>query len=235
MVMKVIQKLKRWNPIEGDDLPYYTIALRDCPKGFHFSNIVKDDSLTHLNAMWDALIDYAERYYSEYEVVGSTLQDFLHGLQLSFDGNKLMFENMLSNLPYIRFGVGQTVKRTRQGSDTESGSATKGRTYSESNGVVTSGKDKRIVLGFDSQNEKPSDKTESENTQNTNGSGTENQSDSTKHDRSSEETETVVTDRFAGENPIDFYERVLKVYPNIYDTFVKMFESNFTLREVLIW
>lgn len=142
---------------------------------------------------------------------------------------------MLSNLPYIRFGVGQTVTRTRQGSDTESGSATKGRTYSESNEVATSGNDKRIVLGFDSQNENPSDKTESENTQNTNGSGTENQSDSTKHDRSSEETETVVTDRFAGENPIDFYERVLKVYPNIYDTFVKMFESNFTLREVLIW
>lgn len=234
-MIHLIQKLNKWNPIRGDDDPYYTLALRDCPEGFHFVNLVKDDTLTHTNEMWDLLVDYAERYYADYEVVGNTLKDFLNGLQLSYDGNKLMLENVIANLPYIKFDKGQTVTRNKDVSDTESGTATKNRSYSEGNETTDEGADTRIVLGFDSQNEDPSDKTTSSKTQNTTGSGSEDISDESEHDRTSTETESVVTDRFAGENSIDYYEKVLKVYPNIYELFVKMFETNFTMMEVLIW
>lgn len=231
----MIQRIQRWNPIRGDDLAYWTIALRDCPDGFHFVNLVKDTEMQLTSAIWDELIDYAERYYADYEIVGNTFQDWLNGLQLSYDGNKTMFENILENMPYIRFDKGQSVTRTRTSSDTESGSDTKNRTYSEENATTNTGEDKRIVLGFDSQNEDPSDKSTSDSTQNTDGSGSEQQTGSTERERATEETETTVTDRFQGENPVDYFERVLKVYPNIYEDFVKMFESNFTLREVLIW
>lgn len=231
----MIQRLNEWNPIRGDDLAYYTTYLRDCPEGFHFVNLVKDDEMTLTNAIWNQLIDYAERYYADYEVVGTTLQDFLNGLQLSYDGGKMVFENMLSNMPYIRFDKGQTVTRTKEVSDSETGSASKSRTYSESNEITNEGTDTRIALGFDSQNEDPSDKSTSDSTQNTDGSGTESVSDESEREHSSDETETVVTDRFAGENPIDYFEKVLKVYPNIYADFVKMFETNFTMMEVLIW
>lgn len=231
----MIQRMSEWNPIHGDDLPYYTNYLRDNPEGFHFVNLVQDDDMVLTNAIWNELIDYAERYYADYEVVGTTLQDFLNGLQLSYDGNKKVFENMLSNMPYIRFDKGQTVTRTKEVSDSETGSASKSRTYSESNEITNEGTDTRIALGFDSTNEDPSDKSTSDSTQNTDGSGTESVSDESERERSSDETETVVTDRFAGENPIDYFEKVLKVYPNIYADFVKMFETNFTMMEVLIW
>ena len=231
----MIRKLNKWTPIKGDDDPYYTLALRDCPAGFHFRNLVQDETLTHTNAIWDILTDYAERYYADYEVVGNTLKDFLNGLQLSYDGNKMMFENVLANLPYVRFDSGQTVTRTKNVEDSESGTLTKSRSYSEENEVTNEGADTRIVLGFNSTNEDPSDKTTSDSTQNTEGSGSEDSTDETERERSSEESESVVTDRFAGENAIDYYEKVLKVYPNIYELFVKMFETNFTMMEVLVW
>ncbi len=231
----MIQRLNEWNPIRGDDSPYYTNYLRDNPEGFHFSDLVQDEEMVLTNQMWDDLIDYAERFYEDYEVVGNTLTDWLRGLQLSYDGNKMMFEKMLESLPFIKFDKGQTVTRTKSTTDSETGSATKNRTYSEQNSITTSGEDTRIAVGFDSSNEDPSDKSTSESAQDTSGSGSEGVIDGSERKHTGSETETVVTDRFAGEDSINYFERVMKLYPNVLDTFVKMFESNFTMMEVLIW
>ena len=99
----MITRMRRWWPIEGDDKPYWTIFLKDCPEGYHFVNLNPDETLVNTYEIWDELIDYAERYYADYEIVGNTLTDFLRGLQLSYDSYKLVFENVLKNLEYIRF------------------------------------------------------------------------------------------------------------------------------------
>lgn len=231
----LIQKMKGWNPIKGDDSPYWTIALRDCPEGFHFENLTQDETCIHTNEIWDELIDYAERYYEDYEIVGNTFTDWLRGLQLSYDSYKLVFENVLKNLEYLRFDKGQTTTRNRTGNGTDSGTNTKSRNYSETNVTTDEGTTDNINVAFDSDNLDPTSKVKTSSENNVTGGGTETQSDSSSQTKTETESETVVVDRFAGENPLDYFERVLKAYPNIYEDFVKIFESNFTLREVLIW
>lgn len=234
-VIPLITRMRRWWPIEGDDRPYWTIFLKDCPEGYHFVNLTQDETCIHTNEIWNELIDYAERYYADYEIVGNTLTDFLRGLQLSYDSYKLVFENVLKNLEYIRFDKGQTTTRNRTGSGTDSGTNTKSRNYSETNKTTDQGTTDNINVAFDSNNVDPTSKVKTNSENNVTGGGTESQTDSSSQTKSETEAETVVVDRFAGENSLDYFERVLKVYPNIYEDFVKIFESNFTLRETLIW
>ena len=77
--------MDNFDPITGDDLGYHTPRLEQLPEGFGFSALGKHDDCPLTNAMWDKLIDFANRYYRHFEIVGLTYKDFQENLQLSYD------------------------------------------------------------------------------------------------------------------------------------------------------
>lgn len=283
--------LKKPNPIKGDDLPFNTIALRDCPDGFHFSALIPDASLVHTYEIWSELIGFAERYYADWEINGTTFASWLYGLQESYDANKLTFEKMLETLANVKYDHGQKVttirtdnqtradsrtktgassdttvssengsdSRTRQGGKTESNQ----REYNESAITEQNGVTKETALAFDSTNDDPSKKSDTAQNQNGVNVGSEGTSvtssedgsesggydkstlssverGSTEGEKSSGTTlndilQTVDTDRFQGEDSLEYYKRLMENYPNIFMKFVDMFKDDFLIHEVLIW
>ena len=91
----MIEKLKPYNPIIGDDLPYNSMELRNIPNGFHFINLTPKSDCPLTIAKWDEMTQYAERYYSEYEIVAKTFVNFINRLQISYDENADTFERLL--------------------------------------------------------------------------------------------------------------------------------------------
>lgn len=84
------------SPMTGDDLPIHTLAYRDVPQPFRFKNLVYDaEEHPLIDGVFDKLIEAADRFYANYEVVGITLQDFFDGLQSSFERNRDTLERVL--------------------------------------------------------------------------------------------------------------------------------------------
>lgn len=259
--------LKKPNPIKGDDLPYNTIALRDCPDGFHFSALIPDASLVHTYEIWSELVGFAEKYYADWEVNGRTLADWLYGLQESYDANKLTFEKMLETLANVKYDHGQRIVTSRSDMLTRNEKRTRSKEESDDNLTSESGSDKRstsdatmtaqngvskdTVLAFDSDNDDPSKKTDTEQYQSGNANGTDAGSydkDVASHTSRgamegedsngssiNEITESTDTDRFQGEDSLEYYKRLMENYPNIFMKFVDMFKDDFLIHEVLIW
>lgn len=221
------EKMKPWKPIKGDDAPFRTIALRDCPIGFHFDEIEPDVNLDCTIEYWSELIEYAERFYSDYEIVGITFVDWLNGLQLNYDKNKYKLETVLSNIDKIKLDMGSSTIRSKSGSDTLTSSGSDTRT-NEQNNLGTS---KNIDLAFDSANESPTSKTVDDGVSTIDetieyGRG---------ENRTNTETETINVNRFNGEFSIELYNKLIENYPNIFDIFVSFFKNNFSLQEGLYW
>jgi len=172
-----------WKPVLGDDIPYSTMRLRDAPTGYHFANITMDENLTETYAIKDTLLDYAERYYRDWEINAPTLASFLDGLQLAYDTNKLVFEKMLETIKTVKFDKGQTTIKERDlninddnltvdsGISTRTDNLTENVDYEESfihnedNELTTNETDKNIEIAFDSTNEDASTKITKDATQ----------------------------------------------------------------------
>lgn len=250
-----MERLRLPRPIPGDDTAYNTVYLRDNPDGFHFEDLIPDPNLPLTFDMWDALIDYAERYYANWEINGITLVAWLNGLQLSYDTNKFRFEEILKALNEVKFDKGQTTERTVATNEARSDNRSKSRdgsrsenndrSYGEYGRTSQSGNGKEIDLAFDSNNEDPTKKTTTSQNDTNNVAGSEAVRNSvTDSDSESEQsdgqsalytTEKVSIDRFQGEDSLDYYERLMKNYPNIFSLFTDMFREDFLIHEVLIW
>lgn len=74
-----------FKPIVGDDAGYVTPRLNQLPEDYGFSALTQHDDCPLTNAMWTKLIDFANRYYRHFEIVGRTYEDFQANLQLSYD------------------------------------------------------------------------------------------------------------------------------------------------------
>ena len=91
----MIEKLKPYNPIIGDDDPYVTLALKDVPNGFHFKDLIIPDRYILTKGVQDRLFDYCEQYYRNYEICGITVKDWFTDLQLKVYENADNFEKFL--------------------------------------------------------------------------------------------------------------------------------------------
>lgn len=108
--MKLIPRIKDFKPIVGDDLPNFSMRLRDVPNGFHITDI-EINQTTHPRTyeIKDRLLGLTEQYYRNFEVNGITLQDFKENIQLSYDINSDVFEKILSYYPTLDILVGNNV------------------------------------------------------------------------------------------------------------------------------
>lgn len=91
-----MEKINEFKPVIGDDLPYFTIALREVPRGYHFRDLVIPTRAINTNLIKDRLLDYCERHYRNFEIVGVTIGDWFTELQLCVDRNIDNFEKFLA-------------------------------------------------------------------------------------------------------------------------------------------
>lgn len=92
----MIEKLNRYEPIPGDDLPVYSQVYDEVPDGFRFDNLIFQAEWTGLNALRDRLVAVADAYYADYEIVGRTYADFFRLLQNALDMNADTWEKTYS-------------------------------------------------------------------------------------------------------------------------------------------
>lgn len=129
----MLQRLSDFHPIKGDDLPTFSMKLRDLPDGYHITDIVINQNLCPKTyAMKDSLLEIAERYYRNFEVNGETLQDFKENIQLSYDLNALNFETVLDMYPSLKMMVGSNTLETFNHTDDRSKMSQKSDVSNES-------------------------------------------------------------------------------------------------------
>lgn len=90
----MIEKLKHNEPIIGDNYPYYSMVYDTVPDGYRIGDLVFRPEWTYLNQLKDRLVNSANEYYRNYEIVGKTVNDFFRGLQNALDINADTFEKM---------------------------------------------------------------------------------------------------------------------------------------------
>ena len=90
-----MEPMKQFKPIVGDNLGYVSTQYRNVPRslGFHGLSWPEDKPLSL--AVKDKLIDFAERFYRDFEIVGKTYVDFSLNLQVDLDLNIDTLEKML--------------------------------------------------------------------------------------------------------------------------------------------
>lgn len=91
----MIEKIPKFEPIPGDDLPVYSQVYEAVPDGYRFDDLVYQSSWTHLNKLKDRLTAVANAYYADYEIMGKTYADFFRLLQNALDMNADTFEKMM--------------------------------------------------------------------------------------------------------------------------------------------
>ena len=76
-------RLRSFDPIMGDDEPYWTIHYRDVPEPFRLSDAwaVMTDVLPLMQGKKDDFVKAFDLHYSRYEINAETYQDFLDMLQ----------------------------------------------------------------------------------------------------------------------------------------------------------
>lgn len=83
----MITKLDRFAPIAGDDAGLHTIRYDKVPDGFRLTDLAFPPVDTHplSNAVKDRLLDFADRWYDGWEIVGDTYTEFHFNCQLALD------------------------------------------------------------------------------------------------------------------------------------------------------
>ena len=76
-------RLRSFDPVTGDDEPYWTIHYRDVPEPFRLSDAwaVMTDDLPLMQGKKDDFVKAFDLHYSRYEINAETYQDFLDMLQ----------------------------------------------------------------------------------------------------------------------------------------------------------
>lgn len=228
----MIEKIRQFKPVVGDDNPFNTIHYYEVPTGFRFDDLVfNHDMYENVSLIWEDMKKFLNLYFEDWEINAKTFKDFYNGLNISLMANIESLEKRLSAIVLISPDAGSKVTRTKSGTRQENGTNTKNRNYTDSVENSSNGSSENIVMAFDSTNTDPSQKTIDNQTTTNKGTGTETQTDNNTVSGSDSETESIVTD----EDSLSYYERLTNLYPSIPLEFVNIFKENFTLSEVLIW
>ena len=90
-------RINYFEPIIGDDDPYWTIHYRDVPEPFRLANAweVLTDDLPLMQSRKDSLITAFDLHYGRYEINADTYQDFLDLLKETLLINADTMERLL--------------------------------------------------------------------------------------------------------------------------------------------
>lgn len=227
-----MQLLDNFDPIVGDDLGYHTTRYNKVPAEYGFKALQSRDSCPLTKAKWDDLVDFAERYYAKFEIVGETYQDFKDNLQLFYDKGADTFERQLEvyNDDIAKPILGRTEKTTYNLTDNDAETvAMEGESSDTGNG-----QNSIIDVPIDASN--PNSQTPSQidtNEQTNNGTNSSETNRNLEHKQTGT-VETVLSDLGVRPN----YESLNGFLDNnrtYYDVFVWLFRDCFQLNDYLVW
>lgn len=221
-----MEPMKQFKPIVGDNLGYVSTQYRNVPRslGFHGLNWPEDKPLSL--AVKDKLIDFAERFYRDFEIVGKTYVDFSLNLQVDLDLNIDTLEKMLEvyNDDIAKPTQSRTIRRTYDTSDDTTGSTTSEDSSSINNDSVTTDYD----IPLDNGTAQGVSKQES-------GSTTGAHSTNTVNNNQSMKKTGTETEEWSDVGVAPNYELLNGFLDNnrtMYAVFVDFFRNDFTLQEV---
>jgi len=213
-----IQPLPTFESSLGDKDPWVSMRLADVPVGFHFTDLPVPSGCPLTAARWTELIEYAERYYKQWEINGETVQDWFDNLNLSYLRNADTLERFLeiydTDLAKPKYGKTETT------------------TYDIHNDTSQSGTQHSVQdsAHVDVATDNVADDTPSQRDSNT-GDGTTSGSQIGAQTGTQELKTEDIGDRDNYQVINDFLDNnrtLCKVFTNI-------FKDNFTLLEVLKW
>ena len=228
----MVKLLDNFDPIVGDDLGYHTTRYNKVPSEYGFKSLQSRESCPLTKERWDDLIDFAERYYSKFEIVGATYQDFKENLQLFYDKGADTFERQLEvyNDDIAKPMLGRTEKTTYNLTDNDAETvAMEGESSDTGNG-----QNSIIDVPIDASN--PNSQTPSQidtNEQTNNGTNSSETNRNLEHKQTGT-VETELSDLGVRPN----YESLNGFLDNnrtYYDVFVWLFRDCFQLNDYLIW
>ena len=92
-----MKELNNAKSVLGMDDPYNSMFYRDVPEEYRISNFLTVPTKRVLtNQFLPTLLESLEMYYSDFEIVGQTLEDFKRLVQIAYNLNGETFERMLS-------------------------------------------------------------------------------------------------------------------------------------------
>ena len=227
-----MQLLDNFDPIIGDDLGYHTTRYNKVPADYGFRSLQSRDSCPLTKAKWDDLIDFAERYYSKFEIVGETYQDFKENLQLFYDKNADTFERQLEvyNDDIAKPILGRTEKTTYDLTDTDAETvAMQGESSDTGNG-----QNSIIDVPIDAGNPNSQTPSQIDTNEQTNNGTNSSETDRNLEHKQTGTVETVLSDLGVRPN----YESLNGFLDNnrtYYDVFVWLFRDCFQLNDYLVW
>ena len=222
-----MKPLSNFKPIIGDNLGYNTTQYKNVPRslGFHGLSWPEDKPLSL--AVKDKLIDFAERFYRDFEIVGKTYVDFSLNLQVDLDLNIDTLEKMLEvyNDDIAKPTQSRTIRRIYDTSDDTTGSTTSEDSSSINNDSETTDYD----IPLDNGTAQGVSKQES-------GSTTGAHSTNTVNNNQSMKKTGTETEEWSDVGVAPNYELLNGFLDNnrtMDAVFVDFFRNDFTLQEVL--
>lgn len=253
--MVKMEKLNNAKSVLGMDDPYYSMYYRDIPDEYKISNflVVPDDRELTLTIL-PKLLESLEMFYSDFEIVGQTLEDFKRLVQISYNLNGETFERVLSvyddDIAYPILGRNEIV--TYDITDTDNAERSESNdlstravtsdlpNYNDTETVESSRSD--IATTNPSENY-PSETSTSTNTHIKGGSGTVTQEDEGSHTTNENENRTVtkkgtITTELSDLGVRPNYENLNGFIDNnrtAEKLFIDIFRDCFTLMRCYIW
>lgn len=247
-----IKKLEPYKPKRGDDMGIIYPRYSQVPQEYGFQSIQPRSACPLTIQIWDELIDFAERYYYKFEIVGSTWVDFQSNLQLMYDKNSDTFERLMEVYydDVAKPVLGRTEKRTydtmyeTEQEDTSTGASDTTVTNDLQTTVATEGQTTNIDVPVNATN--PNTQTPSSISRDTNDDTTQNTGTVTTDYDATDNRQSKGTQKHTGTEIIELSD--LGVRPNYetlngfldnnrtyYDVFVWMFQDCFSINDYLVW
>ena len=221
-----MERLKNYPSITGDDNPFFSLTLRDLPKGMGFDGLIFSVDAPLTFALKDKLVDFATRYYRNHEIVGTTISDFTDNLQVDLDMNLDTFEKMLQvyDEDIAKPTQSREIVRTYDVTDTNEGTATnESSSTSEGNNENTN-----YDIPVDNGTAQGTDK----NVGNTTGSSTGRSTDTQSNTAKKTGTETEYWSDVGVAPNYELLNGFLDNNRTLYNVFVSFFKDDFTVMEV---
>ena len=239
----MIDRLKPWNPVPGDDEPTVSFNYRDVPQGFRITDLEPLADAPLSARYWDRLTEFADLHFRNHEIVGRTFVDFFENLKDSYHLNADTLEKALEvyHDDIAKPTQSRTIRRTHEETENLPDGSTERRTVyghkvnREGDG---SGTTTNIEFAIEGTDETPSDKavTDSNATDSETHSGTDTETEATTG--GTRKLTTNDSEDWSDVGVAPNYELMNGFLDNnrtMENIFVSFFNDCFTIQEAMRW
>lgn len=250
-----MRELNNAKSVLGMDNPYYSMYYRDVPEEYRITNFLVVPSERELtNAILPKLLESLEMFYSDFEIMGQTLEDFKRLVQIAYNLNGETFERVLSvyddDIAYpilgrneiVTYDLTDTDNTTKNGTDnlTTNAKTTEKPNLTEATQSESSRSDIALTNpqeNYPSETSKSSDSLTRTGTNEVTGENTENRTINDTENKTITKKGTVITELSdLGVRPnYDSLNGFIDNNRTAEKQFINIFRDCFTLMRCYIW